>query len=153
MKTIKRIMVAIDFSSYSEQLLQYAAGIAARHGAEIIAVSVINKHFIDAVENVCSEDHPGSFSIQKFLREETRRRKDTLKSMVAQWVERQLTARVVIGSGIPFVEILRIVDLEKADLLIIAPKGRTDLPQYLLGSTSEKLFRHAPVSILSLAGR
>ena len=38
MKIIKRIVVCIDFSVYSADLLEYAAGVAERTSAEIIAV-------------------------------------------------------------------------------------------------------------------
>jgi PAS domain S-box-containing protein len=46
--------------------------------------------------------------------------------------------------------IIRIVEEEDADLLVINSKGRTNFQDYMYGATSEKIFGHCPVSILSL---
>ena len=43
MEILKRIVVAIDFSVYSPQILEYAGELAERTSAEIIAVNIINK--------------------------------------------------------------------------------------------------------------
>jgi len=35
--------------------------------------------------------------------------------------------KIIINHGVPFQEILRVVEEEEADLLVIGPKGRTNL--------------------------
>ena len=43
MDAANRIMVAVGFTEYTEELLGYAAGIADRIGAEMIVVNIINR--------------------------------------------------------------------------------------------------------------
>jgi len=150
MKKIKRIIVAIDFSVYSAEILEYAAGIALRTSSEVIAVNVINKRLVKAVEKVYNAEHPGAFSQKKFINDEKDRRQKSLEKLIQEWVPEQLHTRIHIRSGIPFEEIIKVAEEADADLLVIAPQGKTNLPEYLFGSTSEKIFRHSPVAVLSL---
>ena len=150
MKHIKRIIVAIDFSVYSAKILEYAAGIACRTSSEIIAVTVINKRLVEAVEKVYNAEHPRAFSQKKFINDEENRRAKSLEKLLQEWVPEQVHTRIHIRSGIPFEEIIKVAEEEEADLIIIAPQGRTNLPEYLFGSTSQKIFKHSPVAVLSL---
>ncbi|MGB3225528.1 MAG: universal stress protein [Desulforhopalus sp.] len=150
MKTIKRIVVGIDFSVYSAQLLEYAAGIAERNSAEIIAVNIINKRLFESVQKEFEDDHLYMFSLDKFIHDETRRRKENLDALISHWVDKQIPARTIIRSGVPFEEILIIAEEVDADLLVINSRGRTNFQDYMYGTTSEKIFGHSPISILSL---
>jgi nucleotide-binding universal stress UspA family protein len=60
------------------------------------------------------------------------------------------SVRIDIRTGVPFEEILNFVEEEEVDLLVMGPKGRTNLPGFLFGSSAEKLFRHSPVPVLSV---
>ena len=150
MKTIKRIVVGIDFSVYSAQLLEYAAGIAERNSAEIIAVNIINKRLFESVQKEFEDDHLYMFSLDKFIHDETRRRKENLDTLLGHWVAKQIPVRTIIRGGVPFEEILKIAEEVDADLLTINSRGRTNFQDYMYGTTSEKIFGHSPISILSL---
>jgi hypothetical protein len=52
-----------------------------------------------------------------------------------------------LGSAL---SVYSLVDEEEADLVVISSKGRTNFQDYMFGTTSEKIFRHCPVSVLSL---
>lgn len=150
MTNIKTIVVPIDFSEYSPRILECSAEVAKRNSAEIVAVHVIDKCQIDTLKTVSNYSNPNTFSVEVFLNEETKRLMDELNNLVNQWVEKQVTTKTLIKSGVPYEEILRVVDDEKADLLVINSKERTSFEDYIFGTTSEKIFRHSPVSILSL---
>jgi nucleotide-binding universal stress UspA family protein len=66
MKTIKRIVVGIDFSIYTSRIMEYAAGVAESNQAEIIAVSVINQRQIDYIKTVCKHEDPSTITLEKF---------------------------------------------------------------------------------------
>ena len=150
MENIHKIIVGIDFSIYSARIIQYAAGIAERNQAELIAVSVINKRQIDYIKEICKHQDPGTITLEKFINDETRRRTVNIEELVRQWVPKNVATRTIIRSGVPFEEILQAVDDEDADLVVISSKGRTNFKDYMFGTTSEKIFRHCPVSLLSL---
>ncbi len=150
MKTIKRIVVGIDFSVYTSRIMEYAAGIAERNQAEIVAVSVINQRQIEYIKTVCKHEDPGTITLVKFIDDETRRRIHQMDDLIRQSVSKNISTRTIIGIGVPFEEILKVVDDEQADLVVISSKGRTNFQDYMFGTTSEKIFRHCPVSVLSL---
>jgi len=150
MENISKIIIGIDFSVYSARIMQYAAGIAERNQAELIAVSVINKRQIDYIKEICQHQDPGTITLEKFINDETRRRTVNMEDLFRQWVPKTVTVRTSIRSGVPFEEILQAVDDEEADLVVISSKGRTNFKDFMFGTTSEKIFRHCPVSLLSL---
>ena len=90
------------------------------------------------------------FSLDKFILDETRTRTKNLQDLLEKWVPKQIQTRIIIRSGVPFEEILKVVDEEDADLIVVNSKGRTNFQDYMYGTTSEKIFAHSPVSILSL---
>lgn len=150
MKTLKRIVVGIDFSDYSPQILAYASGVAERHAAEIIAVNVINKPRIEDVRTAVNDENFSVEIMEKYIASETKRRMLSMADLISEAISPKVSSRTVIGSGIPFQEILQVVDDEDADLLVISSRGRTNFQDYMYGTTAEKLFRHSPVSVLSL---
>ena len=150
MQDIKRIVVGIDFSIYSSRVLEYAIGIAVSNAAELIAVSVINNRQIEYIKTVCREEAPTTITLNKFIDDETRRRTHNIENLIGQRASNKISARIIIRIGIPFEEILQVVDEEQADLVVISSKGRTNLKDFMFGTTSEKIFRHSPVSVLSL---
>lgn len=46
----------------------------------------------------------------------------------------------VIGHGRPHVEILKTIDREEIDSLVLGPKGRSNLSEFLFGSVAENFF-------------
>ncbi len=149
MKDIRKIVIGIDFSSFSSGILAYAGAISEGFGAEVIAVNVIDWNLVDSVESIFARERR-SFSGKRFLSDETYRRTQTMRELLDDSLPRHVPRTMKIRSGTPFTEMLRVVDEEEADLLIISAKGATNQKRHLLGSTCEKLFRHAPVSVLVL---
>ncbi|MEE4243672.1 MAG: universal stress protein [Desulfopila sp.] len=149
-KPLQRIAVAVDFSQYSEDVLEYGAEIAARSSAELVAVNVINMQRVESIRKAFNQEHPDAFSIEKFLHDETGKRMANLGDLLRKWVPKNVQRRAVVRIGVPSEEMLKAVDDEQVDLVVMNSKGRTNLKEYLFGTTAEKIFRHCPVPVLSL---
>jgi nucleotide-binding universal stress UspA family protein len=134
---ITRIVVGIDFSRYSPFILKYAAGIAARTGAEIIVVNVINKRQIEYVKTLIEDRCADMVSVE-------------LGGLVTEVVPKQVAVGTIVRNGVPFEEILQVVNDKNAELLVMNSKGRSNFQDYMFGTTSEKMYRHSPVSVLTL---
>jgi len=52
MEAIKKIMVAIDLSAYSRDILKYAGTLAKNINSELIIVNVINNRDIEALQKL-----------------------------------------------------------------------------------------------------
>ena len=153
MSSIDRIVVAVDFSVYSPQVLKYASGLAESTGAELIAVNVINNRQVESIKKAFNNEHPDTFSAEKFISDEKAKRSLNLADLIQECVVPGVAARTVIRNGVPFEEILHVVNMEKANLLVMNSKGRTNLAEYLFGTTAEKAFRHCCAPVLSLNRR
>lgn len=147
---IRKILVAVDFSMYSGDVLKYASDLAMSTAAELVAVNVINNRLVESMEKAFNEENPDTFSRDKFLHDEKAKRTRNLADLMNKTVLEEVATRIVIGHGVPFEEILKVVDEEQADLLVINSKGRTNLTEYLFGTTAEKVFRHSSAPVLSL---
>jgi len=150
MNNIKRIVVGVDFSVYSPRVLKYAAESAERMSAEIVAVNVINQRRIKDTMTVIHDEETCRQIMETYVNDETEKRKMKMDVLINSWVPEEVSYRVIIRTGMTFEEILKVIDDEDADLLIISSRGRTNFQDYMFGTTAEKLFRHSPVSVLSL---
>lgn len=148
--SIKRIVVGIDFSSYSSRVLEYAAKSAERMSSEIIAVNVINKRQIEDTLTVIHDEEMSQQIMESYVTDETEKRKIKMNALIKKFVPKGVSYRTLITSGVPFEEILKVIDDEGADLLIVSSRGRTNFQDYMFGTTAEKVFRYCPVSVLSL---
>ena len=111
---------------------------------------VINKRLIESLKNEVNESDNRTFSLKNFTDDEIGKRTGHLDELLGQWVSKKVATRIIIGSGVPFEEILKVVDAEEADLVVISSRGRTNFQDYMFGTTAEKIFRHSPVPVLSL---
>ncbi|MFH1154018.1 MAG: universal stress protein [Pseudomonadota bacterium] len=150
MGNIKRIMVALDLSPYSREVLDYAAEVVANTGADLVILNVINKRDIDAAKHAISMEHPGGFSITKYLQDDMGRRSRQIDDLIREIFPDPGHIRTTFRDGNPVEEIVNAITEEKADFVIIGHKGRSDRPGISFGSTAEKVFKHSPVPVLSI---
>ena len=147
MNTIKKIMVAVGFTDYSEELLGYAAGIADSIVAEMIVVNIINSRDVEAVGAVAAMGYEvDSEHYVSGVKEERRRALAQMLKKISIPTER---IRSVFKVGHPVEELLKIAVKENVDLIVMGIKGRSDLEHMLVGSVAEKGFRRSPIAILS----
>ncbi len=147
MENIRKIMVAIAFSDYSEGIFTYAANLAASLNAELIVANVINSRDVDAVGSIVSMGYEvdGDHYIEG-VREE---RKKALEQIMADAPLPAEKIRTVFKVGNPIEELLKLILREEVDMIVMGPKGRTDLEHIIVGSVAEKMFRRSPATIVS----
>ena len=147
MNNINKIMAAVGFTEYSEELLGYAAGIADSLGAEMIVVNIINSRDVEAVGAIAAMGYEvDSEHYVSGVEEERRRALEQMLKKISFPAER---IRPVFKVGHPVEELLKIAVKENVDLIVMGIKGRSDLEHLLVGSVAEKIFRRSPIPILS----
>jgi len=139
---VKRILVPIDFSEHSKNALQYAVSFAKQFQSELILIYVVEPTIYPADFSFGQVAVP---SIEKELRE---RGKVELDQLVETQIAGALTARAMVRTGKPFLEIIDTAVEEEVDLIIIATHGHTGVEHILFGGTAEKVVRKAPCPVL-----
>ncbi len=150
MKEIRRVMVCVDLSGYSRETIEYALAFTKGNMAEILLFNVINIKDVEAVKAV-AKYYPGKLRTEYFAKAEKADHLERIGKMIKEHFPLDAEKmKILIGMGTPFQEILRAIDTEKIDLVVIANKGRTNLARTLFGSNAEKVLRHSPVPVLSI---
>ena len=138
---VSTILVPTDFSEPSFKALQYAGKMAEEFNAQVILLYVN--------EPIAYPDFaafPLAMEDDKVAKAATER----LRTIGEKYIGKSRVERVVVRHGAPFHEITEAARTLKADLLIIATHGYTGLKHALLGSTAERVVRHAPCPVLTV---
>jgi len=151
MKDLRRVMAAVDLSEYSPAVMEYAGMICRHTGAELIIVNVINQRDVDAITTV-SRLTDVSLSADDFVRRQKADRTAAIHELIDRFGLKELSRQTVFRIGIPFDQLNQAVRDEDVQMVVMGPKGRGNVAGLLFGATAEKMFRHCPVSVLSIRG-
>lgn len=137
----RTILVPLDFSPCSEQALRYALMHAQQLRARIIPMHVCQAYPIDYLLGIKSAAVANDWCV-----EQARVR---MKLLARRYARNGLKlARPVVKFGKPVEEIVQFAQREGVDLIIMATHGYTGLKHLQLGSTTERVVRHAPCPVL-----
>ena len=148
---ISKILVAIDFSDYSEQTMAYAVNLTRELKVTLIAVNVINQRDVEATEKAALM--VSAISVKDFLYEQIEERTQKIENLIKAASFPDFDIKKVICIGVPFQKLIQVVKDEGADLVVMGRKGRSNIESVIFGSTAEKMFRHCPVPLLSVRER
>ena len=146
---IKKILVPIAFSKYSQGILDYAAGIASTFEAELLVVNVINQRDIEAVDKIASFGY--KVDVEHYLKTMKSEKREELKKLTAGMTlpDEQLSFSFRVGD--PTNELLKLVFVKDVDMVIMGIKTH-DVRHIFAGSVAERMFRKCPVPIVSYRG-
>lgn len=138
----QRILVAVDFSEESRSALACAAELAAKFTASLTLVHVVEPHF-----GPPDTDVPPLTGVASDA-EEFAEAKLELSALGQQMLGPCRVVETVVRAGLAFFEITEAAKALNADLIVVGTHGYTGLKRALLGSTAEKIVRHAPCPVL-----
>ena len=143
MPTIKKILVAVDLSSQSSAVADYALCLAKAFNAEIIAI-----YTAPSLSQYVGFHVPAS-AIENFVGEVVTRADQSMLSFIEDKFKGVKASGKVV-SGYPAEEILAQVQECNADLVVMGTHGRIGLDRILFGSVAEKVVKTSPVPVLTV---
>ncbi|MFQ5527417.1 MAG: universal stress protein [Thermoanaerobaculia bacterium] len=147
------VLVAIDFSPFSENALVWGGYAARSFDARLVALHVVHD----------PGSAPGYYERAKKRKKHLVRIEEAASEMMSEFLEemrekhpelpKKLEHRLVVG--LPITRILEVADDIGAQLIVMGSRGRTGLPFALLGSKAEKVAQlsSVPVTIVKNSGQ
>jgi nucleotide-binding universal stress UspA family protein len=139
----EKVLVPVDFSENSHASLQYAVEFARRHNSRLILLHVVEPAVYPVTDGLT-----GLASVSIGTDE------DTAETRLRQWkkdeVPPEVKTETALRTGSAYHEITEAARDLDADLIIISTHGYTGLKHVLLGSTAERVVRHASCPVLTL---
>ena len=141
---ITRVLCPIDFSEFSTKALDYALAFAEQFQASVVLVHVVEPAVYPETYMLVP---PALHEMNQDLVKAGAKRLDKLSQ---ERIADGILAQAQVRLGRPHFEICEAAKSLQADLIIIATHGYTGLKHVLLGSTAERVVRHAPCPVLTV---
>lgn len=133
-----KILIAYDGSENAKKALGVGVDLAKKYAARLDALSVVHLPDYGAtVGEVEEAKNEGREHYEKLLAE--------AKEMAAK-IGGQLNTEILFGH--PADVIINYLSKGNYDLVIIGPRGISNIQKFLLGSVSNKVIHHAPCKVM-----
>ncbi len=137
---MKKIIVPLDFSKYSEYALRTAAKLAKKNDAEILALHMLELSDVLLTKSDNEQQQKAVFFLkmveQKF---ETFLDKDYLKGLKVIPIVKHFKV---------FSEVNDVAEENDADLIIMGSHGTSGFKDFFVGSNTERVVRNADIPVL-----
>jgi universal stress protein A len=138
-RVIQNILVAIDFSECSKAALNQATFLAEAFGATLTLVHVVEPY-------IYPEDLSAGFTIEELDARWIEKQKEKMEAL-RRTIKEGIPESVVVTMGTVWNRIVGMAKTWNADLIVIGTHGST-LKHALIGSTAERVVRHAACPVL-----
>ena len=153
---MKKIIVPTDFSNQAMNALDLAAEIAKKTGAQIVLMHVIEyaksaPTFMGSYTlNTTASISTGVDMDDIYYIELYKRRRQQMADVISDplYADVDLVDKIMLGN--PYHAIEEEITSSDADMIVMGTTGVSDWEESLIGSTAEKVVRHASCPVLTL---
>ncbi|WP_378187617.1 universal stress protein [Aquimarina sp. W85] len=142
---MKKILVPVDFSKYSEYALEVAATLAKKNNSEIIVL-----HMMGLSEAILTKDEAQEATEAQFYMRLAQKRFETF--LDKPFLKDIRTTEMVQNYKI-FSEINTVVNENNIDLIVMGSHGASGLEEVFVGSNTEKVVRTSDVPVLVIKNK
>jgi nucleotide-binding universal stress UspA family protein len=145
LEAYENVLVPTDGSDDADVAVEHALALAAVGGATVHAVNVVDVSSLAA----SAGEAPATELLERF----EAAGEEATNEVARRAREAGLAAATAVLKGSPGHALLEYVEDEAIDLVAMGTTGRTGLDRYLLGSTTERVVRHAEAPVLAVNAR
>jgi nucleotide-binding universal stress UspA family protein len=128
--------------------VRYSVWLAKQVNAALLLVSVINQRDLDMMSRAMVGYN--AFSLPNYLDEQIKDRKARMNELVEAASPEAIACRYTVRQGVPYLELLAVIQEEHPDLLVVSAKGRSNLADGVVGSTARKMYRRSPIPLITI---
>lgn len=147
-KSFKRILFPTDLTEPSEHVFSYVVSLVRRYKAKLYVI-----HVVDTVHEAAGFYVP-HLSFEKLHGDLRQGAEGVLKKFCSRRLRAVKSYESAILEGETHEEILKFIDKNRIDLVVMGTFGRGRMDRFIFGSTTERVMRRArcPVLIVPPAG-
>ena len=143
----KKILLPTDGSENAKRAAEQAIQIGSRSGAEILVLNVVETPRFRGIRSVDKTE------LRKEVEQDVQRVFDEYSNMLAGIMgggkcQKDVKLDLKFKEGSPADKILKTIDEENIDLVVMGTSGRHGVNRFLLGSVAENTMRSAPCPVL-----
>jgi nucleotide-binding universal stress UspA family protein len=137
-----RILWPTDLSATSEAARDHVVELAAETSAGLVLLHVVPSLAAYAVPEIAGAGWIGmEWKIRAGAQAQLRRLEEQVR-------QRQVRTHALVIEGVPFLQILRVADRLRCDVIVLATRGHSGPIHSVLGSVAANVLRRAPCPVL-----
>jgi len=142
----KKILYSTDFSDVALKALGYIKQLKEAGSQEVVILHVINQRTIDGLMRHAISNS----NLDAWLIKAKEVAQESLTEMRRELEDLGFSVKIVIKTGFPFSEILKLEETEAPSIVVIGSHGRSNIAEIFLGSVSERVIRRCkqPVMVI-----
>jgi Universal stress protein UspA and related nucleotide-binding proteins len=141
MEDIRRILAVSWMTQYCQKTVHYAVSLAAKYGAELSVIHVIDTLWSQGWNlPTMSQDEARGKEMERIQAE--------LDNIIGSETKEGVKIKKIIKEGDPIEEIMKVIEEEKIDLVIMRTHEEGRIERLLVGGSNDALIRKMPCSIL-----
>ena len=142
---MKRILVPTDFSAPAQQALQFAVNIAESNRGQIHVVHVVDLPLMN--DSLLT---PTIYVDDTIVKDSVSKAQKSFDKMLDKYKTSEAKITTSVEYGNPSIAILKMIEIQKIDLVIMGTRGASGLKEMLVGSNTEKIVRGSRVPVISI---
>lgn len=142
---MKKILVPVDFSEFSEYALEVAAQLAKKHEAGIIILHMIGLSDSVLANSEIAEEQEARYYLKLA--------KEKIKEFTEKAYLKEVPVEAIIQNYKEFTEVNEVAHEQHCDLVVMGSHGSSGLSELFVGSNTEKVVRTSDVPVLVIKKR
>ena len=140
MEDIRKILAVNWMTQYCKRTVHYAVSLAAKYGTELSVIHVIDTLWLQGWNlPTMSQDESRGKEMERIQAE--------LDNIIGGETKEGVKIKTIIKEGDPVEEILKFIEVEKIDLVILRAHEEGRIERFLVGGSNDAIIRKMPCSI------